>query len=495
MCSVLLNLIFVYYGGSQESETEVRKPAVAGSFYPADPVNLKTQLAGFFEAVADKSPKKNIAALIVPHAGYVFSGEVAASAFAKLDPNQTWERIFLIGTSHRESLNGASVYKKGEFQTPLGNVKVDAETANKLIKENRNFSFIGAAHEREHSLEVQLPFLQFYLKKPFRIVPIIIGTQSAETCENIATALRPYFSGKNLFIISTDFSHYPGYADAVKYDKITGNAIASNNPEQFIDALLSNSKSKIQGLATSCCGWSSVLTLLYLTSEDPEVKFEHIKYQNSGDTPYGDKVQVVGYHSFIITRNNQQTGNYKLSEKSKRFLLETARRSIESGLKNKPLSIYDSADFPQDLLTPCGAFVTLEKSGKLRGCVGRFTANEPLWKVVQEMARAAAFQDTRFDPVRQTEMKDIEIEISVLTPLRKIKSVDEFDVKRHGIYMIKGTQSGTFLPQVAKETGWSREDLLGHCARDKAGIGWDGWKDAELYVYEALIFNEKEIKN
>jgi len=413
-----------------------------------------------------------------------------------LDPDKTYSRIFLIGTSHHIHLNGASVYNKGDYATPLGTVEVDIELTDKLIKENRFFEFTPGAHNKEHSLEVQLPFLQYRLKSKFRIVPIIIGTQSAGTINKIADALKPYFTEENLFVISTDFSHYPGYSGAMLADKTTGDAIASNSPAAFLEAIQKNTSRKIPGLVTSCCAWSSVLTLLNITSEIPGIKVRHVKYANSGDSPYGDQEQVVGYHSFIFSREepNFESGKgFSLSSEEKKQLLEVARQAIDSYLIHRGIPFVPPEQFSANLQTPCGAFVTLNKNGRLRGCIGRFMATEPLYKVVQEMAVAAAFQDNRFQPVGKGEMKDIEVEISVLTPLIKIQGIDEFELGKHGIYIKKGSRSGTYLPQVAHETGWGKEEFLGHCARDKAGIGWDGWKDADLYTYEALVFNEQEI--
>ena len=142
----------------------------------------------------------------------------------------------------------------------------------------------------------------------------------------------------------------------------------------------------------------------------------------------------------------------------------------------------------------CGAFVTLHKEGKLRGCIGRFVADEPLYEIVQKMSVAAATEDRRFPVVESNELKELDLEISVLTPLKKIDSIDEIEMGKHGIYIKKGFASGTFLPQVAIETGWTKEEFLGYCARNKAGLGWDGWKDADIYIYEALVFDEEELK-
>jgi len=492
---VLLSLATIC-PAQNKNTSKVRPAAVAGSFYPADKSSLEKQLSIFFENVEDKTVEENATAIIVPHAGYIFSGQVAATAYAKINPQKEFKRIFIIGTSHHEWLNGASVYNAGDYETPLGIVKVDTKIANQLISENKVFKFSSAAHNREHSIEVQLPFLQCHLKKPFEIVPIIISTNTAVTCRKIAETLMPWFNDENLFVISSDFSHYPDYADAEKVDKITGDAIATNSPEKFADVINNNSKENIPGLATSCCGWSSVLTLLLMTSQTPGIDIEHIKYLNSGDTPYGDKQKVVGYHSFVFKRSKSVSYSldFSLNNEEKETLLELARKTIDDKLSGKSLQKINETEISPTLLNHCGAFVTLTKNDQLRGCIGRFMADEPLYKVVQEMALSSAFKDYRFSPVTEDEMNDIEIEISVLTPLKRIYSADDFELGKQGIYMIKGGHSGTYLPQVAEETGWSKEEFLSHCARVKAGIGKEGWKDADLYTYEALIFREKEFK-
>jgi hypothetical protein len=482
--------------GQQKPKQVVREPVVAGTFYPSNKTELQNQLAEFFKTAESKIPDDNIRAIIVPHAGYVFSGGVAASAFAQINPEKEYSRIFVIGTSHHIMMNGASIYNRGNYRTPLGEVEVDIELANQLLENSKLFKFNSAAHDREHSLEVQLPFLQYHLKKPFKIVPIIISTQTATTCHKIADALKHYFTNDNLFVISSDFSHYPNYADAVKTDKITGDAIASNSPEMFAETINKNEQKNVPGLATSCCGWSSVLTLLCITSETPGIAIQHVKYMNSGDTKYGDKKRVVGYHSFVFTVKNSsaENNNFILSPDDKKLLLDLARETIVSRLNNKDLPKQNEAKLSEATKTQCGAFVTLTKNDKLRGCIGRFVATEPLYKVVQEMALSAALEDRRFSPVKLNEMDEIEIEISVLTPLKPISSIDEFELGKHGIYMVKNGRSGTFLPQVAHDTRWNKEEFLGHCARDKAGIGWDGWKEAQLFTYEALVFSEKELK-
>ena len=476
-----------------QGERVDRQPAVAGSFYPAKQEELDAMLKQLFKNAVPSKNIQNTLAIICPHAGYVFSGEVAASAFNQIDPEKTYENIFVIGSSHHIAFEGASIYSQGNFITPLGTVKVNTELADRLIKKSTVFSNRTDAHDREHCLEVQLPFLQYRLKKDFKIIPIVLGTQSPETCRRIAGELRPYLNAKNLFVISTDFSHYPSYDDAKIVDKATVDAILTNSPENLIRSMAGYEQKGISNLATCLCGWTSVLTALYMTEGNSEMKFTHIQYKNSGDTEYGEKNRVVGYNAIAISmKGKKERTEFTLTEKDKKDLLAIARNTVEQYVKKSTKPDIEEKKLSPIVKTNCGAFVTLKKHGSLRGCIGRFDASEPLYKVVQEMAIASSTQDYRFSPVEPAEIPELEIEISVLTPMRRISTIDEVELGRHGIYIKKGNRSGTFLPQVAAETGWTKEEFLGHCAQDKAGIGWDGWKDAELFVYEALVFGENQ---
>ena len=491
MLLLLLLLLFVSVCNSQ-NRSEDRQPAVAGQFYPDRPDELKQMLNQLFsKAVAHKN-LPDVVAIIVPHAGYVFSGEVAASGFNQIDTDKVYDNVFVLGPSHHIGFEGAAVYCSGNFITPLGTVEVNRELGEELTKKNPMFTRRTDAHAYEHSVEVEIPFLQHQLRKHFRIVPIVLGANRPETCRKIGETLRPFLNEKNLFVISTDFSHYPSYEDAVTVDKATADAIVSNSPDNLMKAMRKSEQSGTSNLATSLCGVSGVLTLLYMTSPSTDVTYHPIQYKNSGDVPVGDKERVVGYYAIAVTKQAKPVKtSFGLDTKEKTALLAIARRTVEGYVRTHSVPEVDPTTLGNALKTSCGAFVTLNKRGMLRGCIGRFDASEPLYKVVQEMAVASATQDYRFEPVDKAELKDLEIEISVLTPMRKISSIDEFQLGKHGIYIRKGSRSGTFLPQVAQETGWTKEEFLGHCAQDKAGIGWEGWKNAELYVYEALVFGEK----
>jgi MEMO1 family protein len=480
---------------SSQSDLKNLKPAFAGQFYPADKDELYHMLADLY-ANAKARNAENVIALIAPHAGYVFSGSVAASVYNQIDPDKTYENIFIIASSHMMYFNGASIYSAGNFETPLGEIKINVELAEKLINLKQGFSFVPEAFTGEHSLEVQLPFLQFHMKKDLQIIPIIIGTQSAEVCKQLADALKPYFNEQNLFIISSDFSHYPEYAEANKWDKKTAQAIIINSPTDFLNAINDPMDDKVINLVTRACGWSSILTLLYLTENNQNIEYTLIDSRNSGESSYGDKEKVVGYNAIIACNKseNQIIDAFNLCDDDKKELLNIAKKTIYEYISSNRIPTFNTEAYSKTLKTNCGAFVTLHKKNELRGCIGRFDAEQPLYEVVMQMSIASAMQDSRFLPVSKNELKDLEIEISVLSPMKKINSIDEIILGKHGIYIVKGNHNGTFLPQVATETGWDLEEFLGHCSRDKAGLSWDGWKEAEIFIYEAIVFSEYEIR-
>ena len=470
--------------GRKEAPT-VRPATQANRFYTGNAVELSEEVDSFLALHSNKPVFDSLAAIIVPHAGYYFSGNVAASAYMSIPVEKAYKRIFLLGPSHHEWLDGASVNTEADYYaTPLGMVKVDSELAQKLTEEDSVFSYQPKAHDREHCLEVQLPFLQRRLDEVPPIVPIIISTNDFRKLKRIAEVLKPYFTDENLFIVSSDFSHYPAYQDACEVDARTGKAVESGDVERFIAVLEENARSGIKNLATSACGELAIATLMLMLDSNYQVK--HLLYQNSGDVDNHDSRRVVGYHAFAIIRGAEK--EFALSNEEKQVLKEIALASIRDSLAGKRMALPAfNSDYPT-LNSKCGAFVSLHKHGHLRGCIGHFGEDVPLHQIVAKMARAAAFEDPRFMPVRKEELNDLDIEISVLTPMRRIQSLDEFELHRHGIYIRKGYRSGTYLPQVADEVNWTKEEFVSHCAQDKAGIGWDGWKDAELYVYEAIVF-------
>jgi hypothetical protein len=245
------------------------------------------------------------------------------------------------------------------------------------------------------------------------------------------------------------------------------------------------------------CGWTSGLTLLYLAEGNKNLEIKLIDYSNSGDSPNAGKDEVVGYNAIIMIDKNQNEvqakgseNSFTFTEKEKKQLFEIAKNSIQSKLNNDNKFVIDEKSIPENLKKPFGAFVTLKIDGVLRGCIGRFISSEPLYKVVQESAISSAFEDPRFSPLTKNEYKNTNIEITVLGPLKKINNINEIVLGKHGIYIKKDNRAGTMLPQVATENGWTVEEFLGFTSRDKAGLGWDGWKDAEIFIYEGVVLED-----
>jgi AmmeMemoRadiSam system protein B/AmmeMemoRadiSam system protein A len=494
---IVLLSIFTFMETFSQTNTTDRQPVAAGRFYPADKSELTKNLSRLFEQCKKSPNNRQVRAIISPHAGYIFSGKIAASAFSAVPANAVYKNIFIIGSSHVMYFDGASVYNTGDYITPLGKVMVNRDIADKLIRNNKVFAFPTTAHDQEHSIEVQIPFIQQYFKDIPPIVPIIIGTDKENTIKKIAEALKPWFTPENLFIISSDFSHYPPYKDAIENDSLTAMSIISGKPRTFLNTLSNNASKNITGLATSMCGWTSGLTLLYLAEGNSNLETKRLDYCNSGDSPSGGKAEVVGYNAMVMIDKGKSstlpntTGNsFSFTKEEKKQLFDIAKKAIESRFTDNDKYIADERLMPGELKKPMGAFVTLKINGALRGCIGRFFSEEPLYKVVSESAISSAFGDPRFSPLTKEEYKKTDIEITVIGPLKKIDNINEIVLGKHGIYIKKGQRAGTMLPQVATENGWSLEEFLGYTSRDKAGLGWDGWKDAEISIYEGVVLED-----
>lgn len=504
-CLTLFMFVSCHGQNTSDSESSVRKAQFAGQFYPADKTELKQQVETFFE---DTEPAENaiVHGIVSPHAGYVFSGSVAASAFNQVDADRKIKNVFLLGPAHRVRVKSASVFTEDAYQTPLGEVPVNTDIARKLKDSHHFFTFNKEAHMQEHSLEVQLPFLQYHLNNDFNIVPILVNTNDRSKLKEIASALESYYNKENLFVVSTDFSHYPSDAEAGYVDSLTARAAASGKASKLYEQVKENRKSGIKNLQTSMCGLSAMMVMLELVESNGH-KTELVEYQNSADSRYGDKNRVVGYWAMRISENNNHNDEnhnddndnnqqgFNLNDNEKQLLLNLARNTLEEKLKNDKIPDIDTDTLPSDLTKETGCFVTLHKDGELRGCIGTFKGRKPLAEGIQEMAISAALNDHRFSPVEYSELKDINIEISVLTPLKPISSLDEFKLGKHGIYIEKGRYSGTYLPQVAEGQDWTKEEFVSHCSQYKAQIGADGWKNADLFTYEALVFSKKDLNH
>lgn len=240
-------------------------------------------------------------------------------------------------------------------------------------------------------------------------------------------------------------------------------------------------------------GWTSVLTLMHLTENKENINYSPVIYQNSGDIAlYGDKSKVVGYQSVLVTQKSiDQNAEFSLIDEEQNILLHIARSSIAEKLSVKDSCSIDESEISDGLKQNNGVFVSVYYKNELRGCIGRIESSQELHQTVKEMTVSAAFHDTRFKSITNEEIDDVHIEISVLSPLKKISSIEEIIPGKHGILIRKDSRSGTYLPQVAIKTGWSAHELVEHCSKEKAGMNDDEWKNADIFTYEALIFSDK----
>ncbi len=479
-------------GGKEMGMKEIREPAVAGAFYPDNPEILQRDLSKYFENAKKEKLDGEIVALVSPHAGYMYSGQVAAYAY-KLIEGKSFESVIVVAPSHHALFKGASLYDRGGYRTPLGVVPVDVELSKKMMEKRKEIQFLPEAHRQEHSLEVQIPFLQVALKS-FKLVPIVMEPYwSWETCQYLASTIAETVRGKKVLLVaSTDLSHFYTYNIAVGLDKIFLDHIERFDPEGL--------NRDLKGNRTEACGAGPVVTVMLAAKALGANRGKVLKYLNSGDVT-GDRSRVVGYGAAVFykaaegkekmkeeKREEKKVGvDLGLSEQDKKTLHQIAKTVIENKARGKPVPEFkiESAILKENR----GAFVTIQKGGQLRGCIGFIKGYEPLHKTVEKMAAEAAFRDPRFPPVKEKELEELHIEISVLTPLRKITDVNEIEVGKHGIYIMKGGWSGLLLPQVATEYGWNRQTFLEHTCQ-KAGLPSSAWKekDTEIYIFSADIF-------
>ncbi|MCX7917871.1 MAG: AmmeMemoRadiSam system protein B [bacterium] len=482
MKKFLIFLLFVFSIFSQE----YRKPTYSGSFYPSKREELKIQLDNFFKNVnyTEKIDNEKILGIIVPHAGYIYSGQVAAYSF-KLLENLNVKTVILIGRSHKAYFKGAIIDDRNGWETPLGKVEIEKDIFEYLYKK-KNFIVNKTILDYEHSIEVEIPFLQYILKN-FKIFPILLGDSSKENIMSIANDLYEVLKNRKswVIVVSTDLSHYNPYEIAKQKDGLLLETLKSKNINLIYSYL---SKRKIE-----MCGDAGVFTLLKIAEKFSDYEVKVLNYANSGDTG-GDRNSVVGYASIVILKKDKKGGDM-LTEQQKKLLLKIARETLEfylSGKKLPELKIEDPV-----LMEKRGVFVTLRKKGNLRGCIGYIEPVESLYLAVRTMAINSATKDPRFEPVKYEELKDIEIEISVLTVPKKVKSADEIVLGRDGVIVKRGFNQGVFLPQVAEETGWTKEEFLSYLCSHKAGLPPDSWKDpkTELYIFQAEVFSEEEFRN
>lgn len=471
---------------------KVREPfAALVGFYPKDRLSLLRTVEQLFESVEDIEFSGEPVGLLVPHAGYQYSGLLAAKAYKTLKGRE-YDLVIIFGPPHRVYRREPTFDSVQIYETPLGELEVDLSFINELISESPLFSISRQPHIQEHSVEVQLPFLQYALKPGFKIAPAVVGDLNLDELEKIADVLsRKLKYRKALIIASSDLSHYYPYDQAREMDLLALDAILKFEPELLYKRLISND-------IEMCGGYGTVLAIMTLKKLGINYTVD-LGYYNSGDVIGTDEARasVVGYGAALFVRKSsprQLQSEKFLNEDEQRELLALARKTLEDYLTKGYFSEY--VPVSENLYRPFGAFVTLRtRGGELRGCIGHIEANKPLYKVVQEMAVAAATQDPRFPAVKAEELSDIVIEISVLSPLRRIHNVSEIEVGRHGLLVKKGFSSGLLLPQVAIEWGFDREEFLKQTIF-KAGLDPSSLRDSdlEIYIFTAQVFSEEDLR-
>jgi AmmeMemoRadiSam system protein B/AmmeMemoRadiSam system protein A len=455
---------------------EVRKPAFAGAFYDGDKALLAARIDGYLSAVKDlPAIAAEVRALVCPHAGYVYSGQTAAFAY-KLVQGRPYETVIIIGTSHQYPLDGCSIYLKGGFETPLGVVPVDEELAGRIARAS-GFSYIAEAHAKEHSVEVQVPFIQRALPDA-KIVPIVLGYPSRRNVYSLANGLAEAAGDKKVLIVaSTDLSHYLSKADANSVDAKTISLVRNISADTLITRCANGEN--------IMCGGGGVAAMLIALKKAGQPRVEVLRYSDSSEAS-GDEGHVVGYLAAAVTVG-QPAAEFSLSAEEKKDLLRLARQAVQLYVAEKKIIDYKTED--PNFLAERGAFVTLKRKGELRGCIGFIEPVASLWETVIQTAIYAATEDTRFTPVRPEELRDLEVEISVLTPLKKIDNPRLVQVGKHGLIIAMGRNRGVLLPQVPVENNWDRETFLGQACL-KAGLPADAWKKgAEISVFEAIVFH------
>jgi AmmeMemoRadiSam system protein B/AmmeMemoRadiSam system protein A len=486
-----------------DPEVNVRPAAAAGRFYPADAGHLKLAIQKFIEDSLPTAVIKPIA-IIVPHAGYIFSGQISADGFRTAAKEQ-YELVVILGTNHTApGFDKIALYSPGAFRTPLGAVPIDEVAANALMKEDRNCVARADVHQREHSVEVQVPFVQV-LFPGSKILPVIVGSQDVATCTRFGQALAKVLKGRRALIVaSSDLSHYPVYEDAVIADRQFLESVVKLDPNAVASAGQAILARGMADLSTAACGQAPIMSALAAAKALGASRGIVVSYANAGDCAVGDRSKTVGYGAVVfdagkgssnveaLKKPNDSYPTGPLQNSDRKSLLKFARQTLERYFATETVPL--ARKLAPILQRPQGAFVTLKKHGTLRGCIGHMIPDTPLGQTVGAMAMEAAFDDQRFNQLQPDEMQDLEIEVSVLTPWTPVARAEDIVIGRDGVVIRKEGHSAVFLPQVAVEQKWDRPTLLTNLCR-KAGLPPDAWKNgAQFLVFQADVFSEGEYK-
>ena len=437
----------------------IRKPVVAGSFYPGSPSALAEMVAGM---VDDSAQKEDAVGLICPHAGYIYSGAVAGAAISRVRLTDT---VIIMGPNHTGLGKPFAVMASGMWETPLGNVEIDSDLANKLLGNSSYLEEDEAAHLREHSIEVQIPFLQHF-KKDIKIVPIILSHASGAVYKEIGVEIAEVLNelGRDVVILaSSDMTHYEPQEQARRKDDYAIQAILKLDEDELLERIAERN--------ITMCGYAPVVALIAAAKAMEARRAELVSYQTSGEAS-GDYSAVVGYAGIIIPKTVMSP------------LVRLAHEAVDAYVKEGRI-IQPPATLTAEMKEQAGAFVSLHEGGELRGCIGTF---EPSRRNVAEEiiinAVSAATRDPRFEPVREDELKDLDISVDVLTTPEPIESKEQLNPKKYGAIVERGIRRGLLLPDL--EGVDTAEQQIDICRR-KADIGPD--EKVRLYRFEVKRYH------
>jgi len=476
---------------AEEPGATVRPAYCAGGWYPGDADALAKEVDSLLAKAASPHLAGKPIAIISPHAGYRFSAPTAAAGYKCLK-NHTYRCVIVLAFSHRyvDTYQGVDVpAKMTAYQTPLGDVPIDRESCDALLREP-GFASHPDVDRGEHSLELQLPFLQRLLGD-FRLVPLLVGRMSESEETAAARAILPLLGDDTLLVASSDFTHFGPRFGYTPFSNDVPDKLWELGDQAAAPILLCDYDGFAAHLAKTgdtICGRGPIRLLLRVLSMGGGASGVRAAFDTSGNL-IGDWVNSVTYQSIVLTR---PPGT--LSRPEQTALLQLARQTVTAYLNGRPPPQPDPAALPPALRADGACFVTLENHGRLRGCIGNMIADGPLHEAVIRNA-VSACRDRRFvgNPVTVAELEQLHLEISYLTPMKLVANPDEIIVGRHGLLLSLGGRRGVLLPQVAYERGWSREEFLAQTCR-KAGLAPEAWKrpGAEIYCFTAEVFGELE---
>lgn len=470
---------------------------LAGSWYPAQRTDLKNLLQSFDVKAKDtfdmRTDYSKIRALIVPHAGYVYSGLIATAAY-RLVKDSPIDRVIILAPSHYKAFTGIAVPEFTQYKIPTGIMRLDTQALKYLSTQNL-FKADNSAFYPEHSLEIQLPLINYFLPKA-KIVPLVVGTLSQADCTAIANCLKTVITPNTLVVISSDFTHhgqafgYTPFSDSIE-------ARVRQLDSQILDTIqhedLKNFRRLLYETDATVCGCMPIELLLKMEELNAfgPCATRLVAYGNSAEVS-GDLERLVSYASLIVT---QETDYHDFSMQEKRSLLSYARNTLAEAFKKTI-----NPELLKPVMTPklekhSGVFVTLYTHNgnrkQLRGCIGNVQARESLYQAVAHMAYEAAFNDHRFAPLAPEELNNISISISVLTPMRPVSGYQDIILNKHGIILSLNDKSALFLPKVPQEFGFTFQQTMAELSK-KAGLPAGAWKspDAKFQVFESIDFSE-----